>query len=454
MKFKFWVVVTLAIGVIQAGQAATSEPQVTFSHDVAPILLKRCVSCHHPNDLAPMSLLTYKDVRPWASAIEEAVVLRKMPPWKADPRYGTWSNDASLTDAEIKTIKQWAEGAKLEGDPGELPPLPTFSTDWKLGKPDLVISIPQHTLEASGPDEYANVILPSNFTEDMWVVAAELRPSNRKIVHHAHVFVVEPDGPKQAGEPKDPTADYRDWLMIREGTLSFVRPEAPVINDGCAVDDNGSFPGQKQSDLTDLIASYLPGREPDTFPDGAARKIPAGAKLRFDIHYSRTTHKTETDMTSVGLYLAKKPPAQVARRIDPSNYMFQVPAGASEHEVTECHTFQKDMYITSLTPHMHLRGKSMRLVATYADGRTETLLNVPRYDFNWQITYRAAQPIYIPKGTRIAIISHFDNSPNNPANPDPSKAVRWGSASEMEMMDCWIEYLDALPVTHAAAGLH
>jgi hypothetical protein len=179
------------------------------------------------------------------------------------------------------------------------------------------------------------------------------------------------------------------------------------------------------------------------YPEGTARLIKAGSSLNFQIHYSRTTGKAEFDETSVGFIFAKEPPKKIARRIDLSNQMFRIPANASEQQVTECHTFNKDMYITSLTPHMHLRGKAMEMVVTYPGGRTQTLLSVPHYDFNWQITYRAAQPIFIPKGTRIAVIGHFDNSPNNPRNPDPSKPIRWGSASETEMMDGWIEYVDA-----------
>jgi hypothetical protein len=186
--------------------------------------------------------------------------------------------------------------------------------------------------------------------------------------------------------------------------------------------------------------------------------VKAGSKLNFQIHYSKATGKPETDITSVGLIFAKEPPKQVARRIDLSNHMFLIPAGDPNHEVTECHTFQKDMYITSLTPHMHLRGKSMRMEVTYPDGRKETLLNVPAYDFNWQITYRAEKPIFIPKGTRLKIDAHFDNSANNPVNPDPTKVIRWGAASEVEMMDGWVEYVDAVPgqeppVT-VTAGLH
>ena len=223
-----------------------------------------------------------------------------------------------------------------------------------------------------------------------------------------------------------------------------------VADDGCAVDDNGAFPGSRQSDLGSLIGSYLPGRAPDVYPAGTPRLIPAGSKVKFSIHYSRATGKTEYDETSVGLIFAKEPPKTVARRIDLSNHMFLIPANDTSHEVTECHTFQKDIYITSLTPHMHLRGKSMRMEVTYPDGRTETLLNVPAYSFNWQITYRAADPIFIPKGTRLKIDARFDNSRNNPMNPNPGTAVRWGSASETEMMDGWVEYVDAAPQTSTA----
>ncbi len=238
---------------------------------------------------------------------------------------------------------------------------------------------------------------------------------------------------------------------MREGTESWMRPDAPVINDGCAVDDNGVLPGSAPSELGSLMASYLPGRAPDVYPEGTARRIPAGASLRFQIHYSRATGKPETDITGVGLIFAKEPPKQIARRIDLSNHMFRIAPGAANQEVSECHTFQKDMYITSLTPHMHLRGKSMRFEVTYPDGRKETLLNVPEYNFNWQITYRTATPIFIPKGTRLAFIAHFDNSVNNPTNPNPNIPVRWGSASETEMMDGWIEYVDA-PATPKRAS--
>ncbi|MDQ2947768.1 MAG: thiol-disulfide isomerase [Acidobacteriota bacterium] len=415
----------------------------TFTRDVAPILYKHCAQCHHANDIAPMSLLTYKEVRPWAASIREAVARRTMPPWKADRHVGKWSNDPSLSTAEIGTITAWVDGGKLEGDPKALPPVPVFAEGWHAGKPDQVIAIPTFTLTDKGPDEYHYFDVATNFTEDMWIVSAELRPGNRKIVHHAHVFVVEPQKPAAAKSKPDPATEYSRWLHVNEGSLVFIRPTAPVINDGCATDDNGAFPGSPPNDLGSLIASYLPGRGPDVYPEGSARLVPAGSKLKFQIHYSRATGKVETDETAVGLIFAKQAPKQVARRIDLSNHMFLIPARDGNHQVTECHTFQKDMFITSLTPHMHLRGKAMRMEVTYPDGRSQTLLNVPEYNFNWQITYHAAEPIFIPKGTRLKIDARFDNSANNPLNPDPSKPIRWGAASEVEMMDGWIEYVDA-----------
>lgn len=400
-----------------------------------------------------MSLLTYKEVRPWAAAIRQAVLTRTMPPWKADEHYGQWANDARLSEREIATIKAWVDGQKLEGDPKDMPPPANFNQGWRIGAPDLVISIPEHKLEGTGPDEYAYIDVPTHFTEDRWVIAAELRPGNRKVVHHAHVFIKEPD---QRTEPQnDAVTQYAKWLMVHQGTLEWLRPDAPVIDDGCAVDDNGLLPGSKFAELGNLMCSYLPGRDAEVFPAGTARKIPAGAILNFQIHYSRTTGKPETDTTSVGFIFAKTPPHKVLHMMSITSQMFLIPPQDPDQRVRECHSFNQDILITSLTPHMHLRGKSMRYVAHLPDGQQETLLSVPAYDFNWQFTYIAKKPVLIPKGTRIEVIADFDNSANNPGNPDPNKAVRWGAASENEMMDGWIEYVDADASTSAnmTAGL-
>ena len=308
----------------------------------------------------------------------------------------------------------------------------------------LCFRIPEHKLDATGQDEYTYVAVPTHFTEDRWIVAAELRPGNRRVVHHAHVFVIDEAAKKaRHSRPKTLAAAYAETLWDKDGTLEHIRLDAPVINDGCAIDDNGLLPGEQQSDLTDLISSYLPGRAPDVFPTGTARKIPAGASLNFQIHYSRTTGKPEADITSVGLIFAKEPPKKISRRTDISNLLFLVPPGAADYAVTECHTFDHDVLITSMTPHMHLRGKSMRIVADFPNGQKDTLLWVPAYDFNWQFTYRTEKPEFIPKGTRLEVLAAFNNSVSNPVNPDPKKPLRWGAASEDEMMGGWIEYEDA-----------
>lgn len=426
-----------------------SHKAVTFSRDVAPILYAHCVKCHHAGDIAPMSLLTYKEVRPWAAAIKQAVITRKMPPWKADEHYGDWSNDSRLSARDISILTSWADGQKLEGDQSEIPAPPNFNEGWRIGQPDLVISIPERQLAATGPDEYAYIDVPTHFTEDRWIKAAELRPGNRKIVHHAHVFVKEQED--KAAASKEPSAEYARWLILRQGTLEWLRPEAPVIDNGCAVDDNGLLPGSKIANLGNLISSYLPGRDAEVFPDGTARLIKAGASLNFQIHYSRTSGKTEVDSTSVGFVFAKQPPMKVLHMTSISSQMFRVPAGDPDHRVTECHTFPTAIEITSLTPHMHLRGKAMRYVAHFPNGEVSTLLYVPDYDFNWQFTYLARKPILIPKGTRIEVVAEFDNSANNPVNPNFKEPVRWGAASENEMMDGWIEYVDA-EVEPASSG--
>jgi hypothetical protein len=363
-----------------------------------------------------------------------------MPPWHADPHYGRFSNDPRLTDAELETIRAWVDAGAPEGDPKDLPAVPAQNGGWKLGKPDLVIDIGQDfKVESSGPDEYTNFTVPVPIDEDRWILAAELRPGNRKVVHHAHAILVTElqPGEKRASYPKDSATSF----MYREGKLGHMRPVAPVKNDGCAVQDAGNYYGRRQG-MNGILASYLPGKGPDSYPPGTAKLIPAGSKLHFQVHYSRTG-KAEADRTMVGLYFSPKPPDRPLRRMDVSNFLFEIPPGAPSQEVTECHTFDKDVELLSLTAHMHYRGKDMRFDLLRPDGRRETLLSVPNYVFAWQTTYRLAKPVNVEKGSRLIITAHFDNSANNRWNPDPSKMIRWGEPSNEEMMDGWLEYVDA-----------
>jgi hypothetical protein len=225
--------------------------------------------------------------------------------------------------------------------------------------------------------------------------------------------------------------------------------DAPVLDDACAANapDLPYIHGFQQGG----VAAYLPGRPPDVFPEGTAKWIPPGAKLEFVIHYARIDGPQQTDRTSVGLYLAPGPPERELKRLDLRNFFFRIPPGAANHEVKRCYTFESDKSLISITPHMHYRGKDARYDLVRPNGARETLLYVPKYDFGWQLVYRFADPIHVEKGSQLIVTVHYDNSPNNRANPDPTAAVRWGDKSEEEMMTSWIEYVDATPRATASA---
>jgi hypothetical protein len=438
---RFVLLFALLLTFSAAGRAESNP--VTFSKDIAPILYKNCAGCHRPGDVAPMPLLTYKDTRPWAAAIREAVAKRSMPPWHADPHYGKFANDARLSDRDVEAIRTWVQQGAKEGDPKDLPPAPQFEAGWRIGKPDAVFAIPEFTVTTQGYDQQQTFFVDTNFTRDMWVQAVELRPSNRKVVHHAHVWVEPPQSaaPVKAASSSPAANVSRVSYTLREGTRVYARPDAPVIDDGCSHPDGGMWPGRKPSELASILASFVPGKAPESWPAGVAKRIPAGSRLKFTIHYSNSGGLPEKDATGVGLRFAPKPPERELRRIDLHNTAFRIPANADNHVVTACYTFQEDADVLSYLAHMHYRGKSMRFEATYPDGRSETLLNIPQYDFDWQTKYLNAEPVHIPKGTLIKLTATFDNSANNRDNPDPAKVVRWGDNTIDEMMDGWFEFV-------------
>jgi hypothetical protein len=422
---------------------ASVSPAPTFTKDIAPIFYQRCVACHHPNDIAPMSLLDYKSARPWAKAIREAVLARKMPPWFADPHFGSFANDARLTAGEIETIKTWVDQGAREGDAADLPAAPVFADGWRLGKPDIVIDIGQDFVVKPGNDAYEHFVVPTSFTEGKWIRAAEIRPGNRRVVHHVHVSVIADE--RQAGSTSIESMTALQSFLVRDGTLTRVREDAPVVDDACAAGapDLPYLRGAQEG----ALASFLPGRAPDRFPDGTAKWVPPASKLEFVVHYARTSGAPQTDRTSVGLYLASAPPECVLRRMDLRNFFFRIPPGSPSHEVKRCFTFDEDRLLLSITPHMHYRGHDVVYDLRRPDGRREVLLAVPNYSFNWQLVYRFKEPIRVEKGSRLIVTTHYDNSPNNPANPDPARAIRWGDKSEEEMMTSWIEYLNPVAET-------
>ncbi len=430
-----------------AGLSCAAAPP-TFSKDVAPIFYKKCTGCHHPNDAAPMSLLDYKSARPWAAAIGEAVKLKRMPPWFADPHSGPFSNDPSLTAAERATITQWVEQGAKEGNPADLPAKPVYTDGWHIGKPDAIFDIGEtHTVKQDFPDEYVSFTVPTNFTEGHWVQAVEMLPGNRHAVHHGHVSVIDPTpappkpaGPRKAAKPQS----FSDFIFTGEDKIRHMKPESPVVNDPCSY-SGPEFPNLRSA-APGALVSFLPGMPPDKYPAGSAKWIPPGASLKFTLHYhaAKSADGTPvTDRTSVGLIFAKEPPATPIRRLGVDNYFFAIPAGAANQEVRQCAEFDRDSLLMTFTAHMHYRGKDALFQIQRPGEAPENVLYIPKYDFNWQLKYVEKEPVFVPKGTKLIITFHYDNSPNNPGNPDPAKPIRWGDPSAEEMMSGWLDYIDA-----------
>jgi hypothetical protein len=429
------VVILPLLAASLSAEAGAGTP--TFTKDIAPIFYERCVQCHRPGSIAPMSLLEYKSARPWAISIREAVLSRKMPPWFADPQFGHFANDTRLNPRQMETIKAWVDSGAVEGEPKDLPKPPEFTEGWSLGRPDIVVDIGEDFAVKPGADDYEHFIVPMNLKQGVWIRGAELRPGNRRVVHHAHVNPVLREN--DAGPATIQAMNSIDPYLEHDGNLTRIRMDAPVLNDACAPDApplpyiHGFQEG--------ALASYLPGRQADVFADGSAKWIPPGTSLEFSIHYARV-REPQTDRTSVGLYLAPGPPERVLHRMDLRNFFFLIPPGAANHAVKRCYTFEQDRLVLSITPHMHFRGKDVQYEVTHPNGTHEVLLSVPHYNFDWQLVYRFADPILIEKGSVLMLTAHFDNSPNNPANPNPAKAIRWGDKSEEEMFSNYIEYLD------------
>ena len=432
--------------------SSNSTSSVTFNRDVAPILYEHCAMCHNPNDLAPFSVLTYKDVRPWARSIREKVITREMPPWYADPRYGRFKNDSRLTKNDIDTIAAWADHGAREGDPKDLPPIPAYVLGWRIGEPEQVFSMTEdYTVKPDDPDKYVYFVVPAEFNEDKWVQAAEIRPGNRKVVHHIIAHILTPQamaGARGGGAQLDRQAENEPAIFYKQGGLGRVKADAPVIDDGANAPNGGAVfkrrVGEEGSDLFSvLLTSYAPGKNPDIFAPGMAKRIPAGSKIVFQIHYSTfrgSLEKPQRDRTSVGLIYAKEPPAKRVVTLTVPNHFFKIPARADYHEVTAAYTFDQDVQLIDYMPHMHLRGKDMKYEVIYPNGKRETLLWVPNFNFNWQALYSLTEPVAIPKGARLIITAHFDNSSKNKYNPDPNKPVRWGDPTYDEMMIGWMDY--------------
>jgi hypothetical protein len=399
----------ILVGGLMGSAALAAVP--TFNKDVLPILQVNCQQCHRPGEIAPMSLLTYTEARPWAKAIKAAVVSQKMPPWFADPNVGHFANDRRLSEAQIKTLASWVDNGAPEGDLKDRPAPRVFEEGWNL-KPDMVIEMPRaFELPASGTIDYQYILVKGDIKEDLWVKEAEMRPSNLAVLHHGKVWVRPPGS---------------HWM---ENAVP-----------GVAYSEGMGKGGAEEGD--DIIGKFNPGLGNQTFDfDGSAKLIPKGSDFVFELHYT-AMGKPTTDISRVGLVLAKAPPQMryYTSPGTPAAVNLLIPANDSNAEVVSESTVGADMKLVYIQPHAHLRGKDFEIRLVYPTGEKETVFK-GKFDFNWQLGYDLAKPIVLPKGTRIISIVHYDNSANNPFNPDPTKDIRWGPQNWDEMQSVFLGFI-------------
>lgn len=382
----------------------SSEPTVTYAKDVSRIFQARCVECHRAGEIGPFAMEQYDDLVGWAHMIREVVDQERMPPWFANPEHGKFANEARLTKKERSTILAWVDAGAPLGDPKDLPEPRKFVKGWNIGEPDEVIAMDEKPFDVptEGAVPYKHFIVDPGWTEDRWLTACEVRPGSRSVVHHVFVLTVPPD--------------------TKIGKRSAVASSAVAATN--------AFRGG-------LIAAYAPGTPAFQAPPGLARRIAAGSKIVFQMHYT-PNGRPEKDLTHVGFKFCDK--SQVRQRVEAlsaQNFVFRIPPNTPDYVLKSSYTFEEDRYLRYMLPHMHLRGKSFQFFARFPDGRRELLLDVPRYDFNWQIQYELAEPVLMRKGAVLECIAHYDNSKANPANPDPNAIVKPGEQTWDEMMIGW-----------------
>jgi hypothetical protein len=419
-------------------QAVVSPGAVSFNKDVLPILQRDCQVCHRPGEAGPMSFLTYESTRPWAKAIKQAVVARKMPPWFADPGYGSFRNDPTLTAEEIAILAAWADIGAPEGNSQDKPKTVSWTSGWRI-EPDVILSIPEaHSVPAKGSGEIKAFLVDNPFQQDTWVQSIEVRPGNPSVVHHVMVQVPE-DTPAPSfswgaassacltASATSPQQDFREGLpvTIANRLNGNAQPQQPAV--------------KPPKNFAILEAVYAPGTPPTDFGlYDSAKLIPGGGKLRIEVHYTPNGTAT-SDQTRIGFKLAKQPPQSRYITLAPkslANAQRKIPAGAQDWQTRGELEFGQDAELVWLMPHMHLRGKDMTFSLISPNGREETILDA-KFNFDWQLGYEIEKPIRVRKGTRMVVVAHHDNSANNRYNPDPSVEVAWGDLTSQEMVLPW-----------------
>jgi mono/diheme cytochrome c family protein len=441
-----------------AQTAAERGPVPTFNKDVAPIFFANCTSCHRPGELGPMSLLTYKDARPWARSIAQKVTEGLMPPWHADPAHGSFANERRLTDAQKNIIARWVSGGAPEGKASDLPPAPTYIDGWNIGQPDAVLSMQEdYPIPATGTVPYQYLEVPANFPEDRWIQAWEIRPGNRAAVHHIIISTRAP-APAAPATPPQPRPQAVPGAPRPLPLFSFSGgteiPPGQTGGEPLPADQRpalGPNHRPRPSRTGNSIGGYVPGNAIRRFPEGMAMRLPAGHSLVLQMHYTPMGKET-TDRTKIALKFAPAPPRTVLMTASLINGGLLIPARTANHQVDAEMTINRDITLYSMIPHTHVRGIKWHYELVFPDGRKEVILSVPKYDFNWQHEYVFKDPLKIPAGTKLQARAWYDNSAANKSNPDPTKDVRWGDQTWEEMMYTSLTFSLAAPPAPATPG--
>jgi mono/diheme cytochrome c family protein len=386
-----------ALPVAAADDDAPKGAIPTFSKEVVRIFQENCQNCHRPGvQFTPMALMDYDGVRPWAKSIKKAVADRMMPPWHADPAYGKWKNDISLSQSEIDTIVKWVDAGAPEGNKADLPEPIKFAEGWQIGEPDVVIDMGRDfEVPAEGAVPYQYFSVKTDFGEDKWIERMEARAGNLDVVHHIVMYVRNP----------------------AEGIPA---PDTGFLGNG-------------------LLGALSPGNTPSMYEAGEGKLIKRGATIVFNMHYN-TNGTAATDRSYVGFKFHKGPVKKqvITRGIE--NMRFVIPPNDANFEVKSSFTFPDAVTLKAFMPHMHYRGKAFKYTAVFPDGKEQVILDVPRYQFDWQVYYYPIEPIKLPAGSRLDCVAHYDNSSANPLNPDPNQEVRFGEQTFEEMMIGWLDY--------------
>jgi mono/diheme cytochrome c family protein len=419
---------------LRTGAMPTPKKQTpTFTKDIAPIVFNHCATCHRPGEVAPFSLLTYTDAKKWGEQIVEVTKSRTMPPWKPGPSDHAFQDDNHLTEAQITSLRLWVAGGMKEGDPSDMPKVPTFTPGWQLGEPDMIIKMPTaFPVPADGRDIYRNFVLPMHLPNDVYIRAIDFHPSARSVVHHS-LFFADTTGQLKEKYGKDGKPGYEGGMggIVNVDTKNI----GAMLRRLQQSKGERQAPGNRQNSS---LGGWAAGAQPLALPDGLAYFVPKGSDFILSTHF-HPSGKPEKEQSVVGLYFSKMPPKQdfTAMQFPPLFGVFtglKIPAGAKTYTIKDSFTLPVDVKAFGIGGHAHYLAKTMKLTATLPSGTRETLLWIPDWDFNWQGQYQFEKFVDLPKGTRLDAELTYDNSADNPHNPSsPPKAVAWGEQSTDEM---------------------